>query len=145
MSLNDNDSVTIPENDPSKAMDSKQEVDESPDNKIDQDFPGYPNSPATEEMMGKSTGSHRVDAGVAETGTGSNSSGVSQRYPEGQGGDRGKIDPLEKSDTENKEALQGRNAEVGVPQNVSNEDLTQNKDLPGTDVKEAADKGSTNP
>lgn len=145
MIVSDNNNVNIPEHDPSKAMDSKQEVEQSPDNKIDEDFPGYPNSPAREEAMGKSTGSHRVDAGVAEAGTGENTSGVSQRYPEEQAGDRGKIDPLEKSDTENNEALQGNNAEFGVPQNVTNEDLNQNKDLPGTDVEEAAEKGSTNP
>ena len=36
----------IPENDPSKAMDSKREVEQSNDPKTDQDFPGYPHYPA---------------------------------------------------------------------------------------------------
>ena len=43
----------IPENDPSKAMDSKKEVERSNDEKTDQDFPGYPHYPAREDIMDK--------------------------------------------------------------------------------------------
>ena len=42
---NNSDRNKIPENDPSKAMDSKREVERSDDAKIDQDFPGYPHIP----------------------------------------------------------------------------------------------------
>ncbi len=37
---NRSDKNRIPENDPSKAMDSKKEVERSKDPKTDQDFPG---------------------------------------------------------------------------------------------------------
>lgn len=56
----------IPENNPSKAMDSKREVEQSPDEKTDQDFPGYPHYPAKEDIMDQRTDSHRVDMDVEE-------------------------------------------------------------------------------
>ncbi|HEY1020744.1 MAG TPA: hypothetical protein VGE06_00465, partial [Flavisolibacter sp.] len=70
------------ENSSSKPMDSKKDVANSPDEKTDQDFPGYPHYPAKEDIMHKSTGSHRVDADLEESGTGPNKSGVSQRFVE---------------------------------------------------------------
>ena len=134
MTNNDNNNDSgIPQNDSSKAMDSKQEVKNSPDEKTDQDFPGYPHYPAKEDIMDKSTGSHRVDADVQEMGTGSNATGVSQRFPSGQ------------EDNGNNEGLDGTNEERGVPQNVSNEELNKKADQPGTDIDEAAEKGSLNP
>ena len=39
------------ETNPSKAMDSKKEVERSNDPKTDQDFPGYPHYPAREDIM----------------------------------------------------------------------------------------------
>ncbi|RYZ48422.1 MAG: hypothetical protein EOO14_22145, partial [Chitinophagaceae bacterium] len=64
----ENTNSHIPENDPSKAMDSKKEVAKSPDEKTAQDFPGYPHYPAKEDIMHKSTGSHRVDADMEQAG-----------------------------------------------------------------------------
>jgi hypothetical protein len=62
---NNNDSrQNIPSNDPSKAMDSKKEVEQSNDEKTDQDFPGYPHYPAKEDIMNQRTDSHRVDMDV---------------------------------------------------------------------------------
>ncbi|MBA2329936.1 MAG: hypothetical protein H0V91_09980 [Flavisolibacter sp.] len=70
----------IPENTSSKPMDSKKDVKNSPDEKTDQDFPGYPHYPAKEDIMDTRTGNHKVDADL-ENVSSSNKTGVSQRYP----------------------------------------------------------------
>jgi hypothetical protein len=131
MASNDNNSTAdIPQHDPSKPMNSKQEVQNSPDPKTDQDFPGYPHYPAKEDIMAESTGGHRVDANVEEMGTGTNASGVDQRYLAGQ-------------DAGSNDALDGNNEEIGLPHNVTNDD--RDNEVPGTDIEEAAEKGSLNP
>ena len=114
----------IPDNNSSKPMDSRRDVEQSPDEKTDEDFPGYPHYPAKEDIMDSRTGSHRVDADLENSGRGQNVSGVSQRFDSGN------------DDNAN-------NDEIGIPQNVSNEDL--GSDNPGTDIDEAAEKGSLNP
>ena len=121
----ENNRSNIPENNPPKPMDSKRDVANSPDEKTDQDFPGYPHYPAREDIMDQRTGSHRVDADLENMDTGQNASGVSQRFETSQ------------NDEET------RNEEIGLPQNLSNEDL--NKNNSGTDIDEAAGKGSLNP
>lgn len=145
MNLNEeNNRTDIPENNPSKGMNSKQEVAQSPDEKTDQDFPGYPHYPAKEDIMDQRTGSHRVDANLEELGTGPNASGVNQRFLAGQ--DHQRSHTAEEQDTDQEDTgMDGRNEERGVPQNVSNDELNRNADLPGSDVEEAADKGSLNP
>lgn len=144
MTSNDNNRGSdIPDYDPSKPMNSKKEVAQSPDEKTDQDFPGYPHYPAKEDIMDKSTGSHRVDADLEEMGTGPNASGVNQRYLAGQDNDTAQTNLLHRQDADNAEGLDGTNEEIGLPHNVSNEDL--DRDVPGTDIDEAAEKGSTNP
>lgn len=137
----DHNNSQIPENSASKAMDSKKDVAKSPDEKTDQDFPGYPHYPASEDIMHKSTGSHRVDADLEQMGTGSNKSGVSQRFVEENNRTAHSGDGAE---GENLNAgLDGDNDEMGLPQNVSNRD--KEGSTPGTDLNEAAEKGSTNP
>lgn len=135
-----NSRSNIPENSSSKAMDSKQDVRQSPDEKTDQDFPGYPHYPANEDIMDQRTGSHRVDANLEDMGTGPNSSGVNQRFLSGQDNERSNSS----KSTDDAAEGEANNDEIGTPQNVSNEDL-QNNDRPGTDVDEAAEKGSLNP
>lgn len=119
-------------------MDSKREVEKSPDAKTDEDFPGYPHYPAKEDIMDQRTGSHRVDADLEQMGTGPNATRVSERFPDNQQAAHAQQDAEGE-----KLGMDGNNEEIGLPQNVSNEDLGSN--LPGTDVEEAADKGSTNP
>jgi hypothetical protein len=145
MISNDNNRASdIPDFDPSKPMNSKQEVKSSPDEKTDQDFPGYPHYPAREDIMHKSTGSHRVDADLEEMGTGPNASGVNQRFLAGQDKDTTQTDPRHRQNAENEsDTLDGTNEEIGLPHNVSNEDRA--RDVSGTDIDEAAEKGSTNP
>ena len=142
----DNTNRKIPENDPSKAMDSKREVANSPDEKINQDFPGYPHYPASEDIMEKSTGSHRVDAEVENMGTGPNASGVGARFQDGRdtGMQQNNTAEGEGNDTA-MTGTDGNNDEMGVPQNVSNADLNSGNTIPGTNTEEAAEKGSTNP
>lgn len=70
----------IPQNDPSRAMDSKREVEQSPDPKTDQDFPGYPHYPAREDIMDERTDSHRVDTNIEDMPANKNNTGVSERY-----------------------------------------------------------------
>ena len=138
----------IPENNTSKAMDSKKEVEQSPDNKTDQDFPGYPHYPAKEDIMDQRTDMHRVDMDVENMSNAKNITGVSQRYesdekknnnreslpasrPEDDFSD---INPRTELSKDELAATASRNAEIGIPQNIENEDLTA--DIPGTDLED---------
>src|SRR6476469_7902524 len=84
MERNTNSDNRIPENDRSKPMDSKKEVEQSNDEKTDQDFPGYPHYPAKEDIMDQRTDSHRVDMDV-ENLPSRNASGVNERFNKDQG------------------------------------------------------------
>lgn len=148
----ENEKRQIAENNPSKAMDSKREVENANDPKIDQDFPGYPHYPAKEDMMDKRTDSHRVDEDVENLPNSNNVTGVSQRFragadrrsaDESQGSPRSSDNPDSPDDfsdmnprTENTRAgldtLGSTNAEIGIPQNVDSDDL--DKRTPGTDL-----------
>ncbi len=52
------------ENKPQKAMNTPKEVEESKDQKIDQDFPGYPHYPAKEDVMNQESGMKQADVDV---------------------------------------------------------------------------------
>ncbi len=122
---NNNDKASgNPQHNPSKAMDSKKEVEQSPDPKTDQDFPGYPHYPAKEDIMDKRTESHRVDADVENFPTSANRTGVSQRFlsPNSEGEETpttgfGANDQLDVTDSEEDE--------IGKPHNVSNEEMNE--------------------
>ena len=107
-------------------MDSKKDVERSPDEKTDQDFPGYPHYPAKEDIMDQRTGSRRVDANLEELGTGPNASGVNQRFVPNENKRAGEGSDLA--------ALNSTNKEIGTPQNVSDEDLNTPLDIPGTEL-----------
>ena len=140
MNLNEenNRASNIPEDNSSKAMDSKREVEQSPDGKIDQDFPGYPHYPAKEDIMDQRTGVHRVDADLENMGTGPNASRVNQRFLAGNNLERDQEMQQANSNEDTGEGelgtLDSTNAEIGMPQNVSNEDLAS--DTPGTDLED---------
>ena len=145
---NKNRENRIPENNPSKAMDSKKEVENSKDERTDQDFPGYPHYPAKEDIMDQRTDSHRVDVDVENLPANRNTTGVSQRFSTGQNRERaeeprqpGENDDLhlrmgtEADVTDDDLAvLNSTDAEIGLPQNVSNEDLDPDLDVPGSDL-----------
>jgi len=145
----DQNTAGVPANDPSKAMDSKKEVERSPDEKTDQDFPGYPHYPAKEDIMDQRTDSHRVDVDVENIPSNKNTTGVSQRFLAGQDRDRAANamqpglgnDELEiKMGTDadvtddDLAALNSIDAEIGLPQNVSNEELNTDLDIPGSEL-----------
>jgi hypothetical protein len=132
----------IPENSSSKPMDSKRDVEQSPDEKTDQDFPGYPHYPAKEDIMSQNSGFHRVDASLEEMGTGPNASGVNQRFLSGQDKhqEQDSLTPRAEGESDDLAAVNSANGEIGIPQNVSNEDLSNNADLPGTDLDKEAGK-----
>jgi hypothetical protein len=152
----DNSAKKIPENDPSKAMDSKKEVEASNDEKIGQDFPGYPHYPAKEDIMDQRTDSHRVDMDVENLPNSNNKTGVSQRF--GSDSERNKareaMTPqpgLGDDDLDIKEgegdvndddlaALNSTDAEIGTPQNVSNEDINTDLDVPGSELDDEAEE-----
>jgi hypothetical protein len=142
-----NDQGRIPENDPSKPMDSKKEVEQSNDEKTDQDFPGYPHYPAKEDIMDKRTDTHRVDMDVENLPSGRNATGVSQRFSKTAG--ENAQEPLQpglgreemlrmgnEADVNDDDlaALNATNEEIGTPQNVSNEDLNTDLDIPGSEL-----------
>ena len=151
----DKNSPRIPENDPSKAMDSKREVEQSNDPNIDEDFPGYPHYPAREDIMDQRTDLHRVDVDVENLPGGSNSTGVSQRFITAQesrkpGGPAHAENAPDQNDElgirEGTEAdvneddlvvLNSTNDEIGVPQNVSNDELNSDLDVPGSELDDA--------
>ena len=158
MARNNNEqNPRIPENDPSKAMDSKREVSQSNDEKTDQDFPGYPHYPAKEDIMDKRTGSHEVDLDVENLPSGRNATGVTQRFIPGQEKERaaegaaprttsGENDELEikmgtDADVNDDDlaVLNSTDAEIGTPQNVSNEELDETLDIPGSELDDKAE------
>jgi hypothetical protein len=148
---NDNSNPRVPQNDPSKAMDSKKDVEESNDAKTDQDFPGYPHYPAKEDIMDQRTGSTKADVDVENLSNSRNATGVSQRFP--NSGDRQRAenamtpqpglgdDDLDirmgtEADVNSDDlaALNSTDAEIGVPQNVSDDDLNTDLDIPGSEL-----------
>lgn len=149
---NSNSNKGIPENDSSKAMDSKREVEESNDAKTDQDFPGYPHYPAKEDIMDQRTGSHKVDVDMENMASARNATGVSQRFTRAQESQRNTKQDNRQPAEDNKEelnirsgteadvneddlaALNSTNDEIGVPQNISNEDLNTGLDIPGSEL-----------
>ncbi len=156
MSKNEeNKTSSLPETSSTKPMDSKRDVEQSPDEKTDQDFPGYPHYPAKEDIMDKRTGLHRVDAEIENMGTGPNASGVSQRFMDGKDTKRsegtitaqtGNNRDEEQDDlaikmgtdadvnSDDLAALNSIDAEIGMPQNVSNEDINTDMDIPGSEL-----------
>ena len=147
----------VPENDPSKPMDSKREVEQSNDEKTDQDFPGYSHYPAKEDIMDQRTDTHRVDMDVEGLPSGHNATGVSQRFMAGQdrqraenamtpqpglGDDDMDLKMGNEADVTEDDlvALQSTDAEIGTPQNVSNEDIESDLDIPGSELDDNAEK-----
>jgi hypothetical protein len=148
----------IPENNPSKAMDSKREVEQSPDEKTDQDFPGYPHYPAKEDIMDQRTDTHRVDIDVEDLSNARNMTGVSQRFAsdntkEERGGgtspqqgtdeDFADLNPRTEITRGSTQSTNTEISEIGIPQNVENSDL--GTDLPGTDLDEAVTDADVTP
>jgi len=147
----DNQTSQIPENDPSKAIDSKGEVEQSRDEKIDQDFPGYPHYPTREDIMDQRTGSHKIDMDVENLASARNTTGVSQRFVTAQEGQKSTAaenqQPVEENndldirpgtdadvDDDDLAILNSTNNEIGTPQNISTEDLETDLDIPGSEL-----------
>lgn len=137
---------SVPQNDPSKAMNSKQEVEDANDGKINQDFRGYL---PKEDMMGQQTGNHRVDMDVENLPNSNNLSGVSQRFGDtsqkakeamtpqpGLGNDDLGLKAGTEGDVTDDDlaVLNSTNDEIGTPQNISNEDLNTDLDIPGSEL-----------
>jgi hypothetical protein len=148
---NDKNQSRVPENDPSKPMDSKREVEQSNDEKTDQDFPGYPHYPAKEDIMDQRAGSQKVDMDVENLARGRNASGVSQRFSSdsdrqraenamtpqpGLGDDDLGLKMGTEGDVNDDDlaVLNSADAEIGTPQNVSNEDMDTDLDIPGSEL-----------
>lgn len=149
---NEKRDTRIRQNDPSKAMDSKREVEESNDPRTDQDFPGYPHYPAKEDIMDQRTGSHKVDMDMENLASSRNATGVSQRFARSQENQRNtspqsqqpgenynddlNIRPGTGGDVNDDDlaVLNSSNDEIGTPQNVSNEDLNTDLDIPGSEL-----------
>ena len=152
MQKDNNRERTIGENEehnPSKAMDSKKEVEQSKDPKTDQDFPGYPHYPAREDIMDQRNDYIRENVDVENLPNSKNRSGVGQRFAAGnkserseEASDPGRADddlgmrPGTDADVTNDDlaALRSIDAERGQPQNISNEDLNTDLDVPGSEL-----------
>ena len=143
---NNRDKNRIPQNDPSKPMDSKKEIENSEDAKIDQDFPGYPHYPAREDIMDKRNDFTKENIDVENLPNSRNVSGVSQRFSgvQNQQGPEANMDSEDDLDIrEGTEAdvddddlaiLNSTDAEIGRPQNVSDEDISADLDVPGSEL-----------
>ena len=139
----------VPENNPSKAMDSKREVEQSNDEKTDQDFPGYPHYPAREDIMDQRNDYTRENIDVENLPNSRNNTGVNQRFLTGQNRERAEdamipgpatdddldIRPGTDADVSNDDlaTLNASDAELGAPQNVSNEEMND-LDIPGSEL-----------
>lgn len=149
----------IPEKSTTKPMDSKQDVEQSPDEKINQDFPGYPHYPAKEDIMDQRTDSHRVDVDVENLPNSRNMSGVNQRFggtdnpeaekknPDPNADDFSDLNPRTEIGGKEKhrelDSLDSTTSEIGIPQNVDNTDLRKS-DVPGSDIDdEERDRDTT--
>ena len=122
----DNDQQnTNPEFNDSKAMDSKQEVAQSPDPKTDQDFPGYPHYPAREDIMDKRNDIKREDIDVEDLSSGRNATGVSQRFATDNSRNKGEnaTAPQPVTGDSGREGFDGTAQETGVAQDLEGEDL----------------------
>ena len=122
MERNDNQnqpSSNIPENDPSKAMDSKKEVEQSNDEKTDQDFPGYPHYPAKEDIMNQKTGNHRVDIDVENLPRNKNTTGMDQRFP----GEEDKKKAEEATESQLKQGTDELGIKMGTEADISPDEL----------------------
>lgn len=118
---NNDQKSRIPENSNSKPMDSKRDVEGSPDPKTDQDFPGYPHYPAKEDIMHQDSGNHRVDANVEDLAAGHNASGLNQRFTTGEA--QGQPDEARpEAEGENLGGFENTAGEIGTPQNRTDED-----------------------
>jgi hypothetical protein len=112
----DKNSSGIPDNSSSKPMDSKKDVKNSPDEKTDQDFPGYPHYPAKEDIMDKRTGNHKVDADM-ENVSSANKTGVSQRY-------------AADNDTDNQESVSSDdNDDLGIQEGTESDVTEEDKKI----------------
>ena len=133
----ENQQKRTPQNNSSKPMDSRKDVQRSNDEKIDQDFNGYPHAPAREDLMAQDTADYRTENNAA----GTNNSGVSERFTTTDEKSERRTAETENAThkhTDSPVNEDSRNAETGVPQNVSQEDLQHPKQRPGTDLSEAA-------
>ena len=142
----------IPENDASKAMDSKAEVEHSNDPKIDQDFPGYPHYPAREDIMDKRNDFTKENVGVENLPNSKNLSGINQRFVTGQNSESAEGPMAAEDDLRIKEGgggdvddddlavLNSTDGEIGRPQNVTNEELESDLDIPGSELDDENEK-----
>jgi hypothetical protein len=129
----------------SKPMDSKKDVADSNDPKTGQDFRGYP---VEQDIMSQESGSHKVDMDIENLPDSNNQTQVSQRYPSaddkkkamtpqpGLGDDDLGIQEGTEADVDEDDLviLNATNGEIGMPQNVDNEDLNTDLDIPGSDL-----------
>ncbi|MDB5252631.1 MAG: hypothetical protein JWP27_1800 [Flaviaesturariibacter sp.] len=136
-------------NEETHPMSSKRDVEQSPDEKTDQDFPGYPHYPAKEDIMDQRTDSHRVDLDVENLPNSRNMTGVSQRYtgtgeearPTGTHREQQQpnetyvendpeLNPRTNVGSGQLAATDSEDDEIGTPQNVDDDDLGMR---PGTE------------
>lgn len=117
---NKQDTSRIPDNDPSKAMDSRKEVEESPDAKTDQDFPGYPHYPAREDIMDQRNDFTREDIDMENMPNSRNITGVSQRFTNDNSRNQG-ANAAEGQPQVGGGEFEGRPEHVGAPQSETDD------------------------
>lgn len=128
-----NNANGIPDESNTKPMDSRKDVEQSPDEKTDQDFPGYPHYPAKEDAMNQRSGMVREDIDVENIPNSKNMTGVSQRFGSEQQPTPGSADgsgtdaPREPNQTGDDEDLgmrPGTEADVSAEERRTLEDAT---------------------
>lgn len=128
-----NNANGIPDESNTKPMDSRKDVENSPDQKTDQDFPGYPHYPAKEDIMDQRNGFQREEVDVENLSNARNRTGVSQRFPSEEQPVPGNADgadtdaprePNRASDEEDIEMRPGTEADVSDEERKVLEDAT---------------------
>ncbi len=92
-----------------KPMTKPQEVQESNDEKIDQDFPGYPHYPAKEDILDPRNKVERVDLDLENM---NRSLGETAAIPNKATNTQPAVDELQKMEDDDLEIIQGTDADV---------------------------------
>jgi hypothetical protein len=108
--------------------------------------------------MDQKTGSHKVDMNMENLASARNATGVSQRFARAQENQRNTVpensEPANEKDDDlnlrqgtdadvnddDLAVLNSTNDEIGVPQNVSNEDINTDLDIPGSELDDDNEK-----
>ena len=132
---------------PSEVIDTPEEVEESNDNKIDQDFPGYPHYPAKEDILDPENNQGRVDLDVNILSRSNNQDVFLVNKNSDQPTDEGSIVPSSVGEDENDDLgiVEGTDADVTAEDlamlgsRERDMDMQEDEDIPSESFQDESD------